>query len=66
MKKVELQDLKNEGLEEILINVYSNSDFTIYKNGYKNGYRLDTYDELVFENGSIEDIRDFLKLGIGE
>jgi uncharacterized protein YehS (DUF1456 family) len=64
MKKVELQELKNEGLEEILINIYSNSDFKIYKN--ENGYILRTYDELVFEDGGIEDIRNYLKLFTGD
>ena len=64
MKKVELQELKNEGLEEILLNIYSNSDFKIYKN--ENGYILRTYDELVFEDGGIEDIRNYLKLFTGD
>lgn len=59
MKKLEFMDLKEKGLSKECLNVYSNSDFSVFEND-NNELVLKFYEALILK-GQIQDLEYFLK-----
>ena len=64
MKQLEYQKIKNLGLFQKTLEICSNSDFKFYQDGEKIICKINN--EIVFEDGTIKDVEEFLMQFINE